>query len=766
MRKCGVMRSGVVCTVVALGLVASFPSPAAAQKPGNGPSAPLPAPARSAEGRLLVTAASAVGAIRVDGLLDEEVWRRAIPVSGFVQAEPQEGQPSTEVTEVRVALDDATLYIAAFCRDRTPASGIVTQIREDFGNSDQDTFEVILDTFADRQNGFVFMTNRVGSRADQQITNEGRQTNSTWDAVWFVATRSTDEGWTVEMAIPFNSLRFEPGATPHWGINFSRRIRRNNEVAYWSPVPRAYTLARLSLAGNLEGLPDLEPGRNLQVKPYVVAQTARGASAGASFDPGADIGVDIKYGVTPSLTFDGTLNPDFAQVEADELTVNVTQFSTFYPEKREFFIENAGVFYVGDAPRNFRGSTGGGGRFSASTGGPGRETDLLLFHSRRVGLDDEGIPIDIFGGARLTGNAGGFELGLLSVQTQATGTRPNTNYSVLRARRGGSSGSYVGGIVQLRQSTDDGADYNRAFGMDGNLRVGTADLNAYLVGTQSPGAQGGQYALQTSFNQEGNFAHLKVTYLNIGEGFQSDLSYYRRTGVQKAALDFGVRPRPPALRARGIREVHPHITWNYYMDLSGRMISKRLHTAVSLVFEKGGDLEISMNPQYDEINSPLSLSPNAAPVPPGAYSWNELALRGGTNSSLPVSVSGNLETGGLWSGTATSVSVNLNVRPTPQSLLSLGVNRVDADLGIPDGKFVKAVWTLRANYSFTTNMYVDSLVQLDRDANRFNANIRFNLIHHPLSDFFVVYNEQQFRDDPEIPAGRSVILKFTRMVAF
>jgi len=760
------MRSRLARSLASLVLVATFPSPALAQKPGNGPTSPVPAPARSADGRLLVTAVAVTGEIRVDGLLDEEAWRRATPVTGFVQAEPLEGQPSTEPTEVRVALDRATLYIAAFCRDRAPGSGIVTQIREDFGNSDQDTFEVILDTFADRQNGFVFMTNRAGSRADQQITNEGRQTNSTWDAVWFVATRDTDEGWTVEMAIPFNSLRFEPGATARWGINFSRRIRRNNEVAYWSPVPRAYTLARLSLAGNLEGLPDLQPGRNLQVKPYLVAQTVRSASAGASFDPGADVGVDVKYGVTPSLTFDGTLNPDFAQVEADELTVNVTQFSTFYPEKRDFFIENAGVFYVGDAPRNFRGSTGGGGRFSASTGGPGRETDLLLFHSRRIGLDDAGVPIDIFGGARLTGNAAGFELGLLSVQTRATGTQPNTNYSVLRARRGGSSGSYVGGIVQLRQSTDDGSDYNRVFGVDGNVRVGTADLNAYLVGTETPGAGGGQYAFQTSFNQEGNLAHLKVTYLNIGEGFQSDLSYYRRTGVQKGALDVGVRPRPAALRARGIREVHPHLTWNYYTDLSGRMISKRLHTALSVVFEKGGDVEISMNPQYDEISSPLSLSPNAAAVPPGAYSWHEFALRGGTNASLPVSVSGNVETGGLWSGTATSLSLNLNVRPTPQSLLSLGINRVDADLRIPDGEFVKAVWTLRANYSFTTNMYVDSLVQFDRDANRFNANIRLNFIHHPLSDFFVVYNEQQFRDDPGVPAGRSVILKFTRMVAF
>ncbi len=762
MSRVALVRLGVACLVVV------FASPALAQRTtGNGTPEPATGAApRSADGRLLVTATESLTEIRLDGILDEDAWRRATPVSGFVQAEPREGEPATEHTEVRVIFDESTLYIAAVCRDREPGSGVVTQIRKDFGNSDQDTFEVVIDTFADRQNGFVFMTNRAGSRADQQITNEGRQTNSTWDTVWFVATTDGDEGWTVEMAIPFKSLRFNPGETGAWGINFSRRIRKNNEVAYWSPVPRAYTLARVSLAGNLEGLPPLQPGRNLQVKPYLLAQTVRTTEAGTAYDPGAAIGVDVKYGVTPSLTFDGTVNPDFAQVEADELTVNLTQFSTFYPEKREFFIENAGTFYVGDAPRNYRGSSGGGGRFSSSNFGPGRETDLLLFHSRRIGLDDGGLPVDIFGGGRLTGNAGGVELGLLTVQTQKTGELPNTNYSVLRARRAGRTGSYVGGTFMMRQSTDDSGDYNRVYGVDGNWRIGTADLNAYAVKTQTPGIENGQYAFQTSFTQEGNFAHLKLTYLNIGEGFQSDLSYYQRTGVQKGQLETGVRPRPAALRARGIREIHPHITWNYYTDLSGRMLAKRLHSGVSFMFERGGDIEFSVNPQYDEIDEPLELSPNAAPVPPGAYSGNEWAIRAGSDASRRFSVSFMFESGMLWSGTANTISVTGTFRPTPESFVSLGLNRVDADLGIPDGQFVKDVWTLRTNYSFTTNMYIDSLVQYDGDVNRFNANIRFNFIHHPLSDLFVVYNEQQFRDDPLGQPGRSFVVKFTRMMAF
>ncbi len=233
--------------------VASGPAPARSVP------AATPAP-RSPDGRLLVVAAPATGPVRIDGRLDDDVWRTAAPVSGFVQSEPLDGQPATDRTDVRVAYDKDTLYIAAVCHDRAPRRGVISQIREDFTSSDQDTFEVILDTFADRRNGFVFITNRAGARSDQQVANEGREINASWDAVWFVRTQESAEGWTVEMAVPFTSLRFNEESPGGWGINFSRRIRRKNEVDFWSPVSRAYNLARVSLAGNLGGLPDLRAG--------------------------------------------------------------------------------------------------------------------------------------------------------------------------------------------------------------------------------------------------------------------------------------------------------------------------------------------------------------------------------------------------------------------------------------------------------------------------------------------------------------------------
>ncbi len=739
--------------LIALAVLARLPIPAAAQT-ATPTRAAQQSGARSPDGRLLISAARATSPITIDGVLDEDVWKTGTPVAGFVQAEPKEGQPASDDTEVRIAVDGTTLYIAAVCRDGTPDIGVISQIREDFGNSDQDTYEVILDTFADRQNGFVFMTNRAGARSDQQVANEGRETNTSWDAVWFVRTSQTADAWIVEMAVPFKSLRFEPGDAAYWGINFSRRIRHRNEVDYWSPVPRVFTLSRVSLAGNLEGLPSASPGRNLQEKPSVLGETVRATGFGTAFDATANAGVDVKYGVTPAVTLDLTARPDFAQVEADQLTVNLTQFSTFYPEKREFFLENSGIFYVGDAART---------RMSVT---PTPDEDLLLFHSRRIGLTADGRPLDVYGGARLTGRMGGYELGVLTMQVAGTKTTPNTNYTVVRARRNLRPGSDIGGIFQMRQSAERADDRNQVYGVDANFRFGTTDWNSYVIRTATPGRTSGQYAVRTSINREGNFFHGKVGYLNIGEGFQDDLGYYRRTGTQKLLLDVGIRPRPASLQARGIRELHPHIVGNYYTDMAGRMVAKRLHTGFTFFMNDGSFLEPSVNPVSDTLTQPLLLAPGVPPVPPGSYSWTEYQLRYISDSSKPLSLNAGFTAGGLWTGAQRSVSLSGVIRPSHQFRLSLGVTRTAADLGAPNTDFVTAVWTMRVNYSFTTNMFLDSLVQYDEDRNRFNANIRFNLIHHPLSDLFIVYNEQQVRNDPTVTAGRSFIVKVTRMMAF
>lgn len=708
---------------------------------------------RTDEERPRVTAVAANGPVRVDGALDDDVWQRAEPVTGFTQAEPREGQAATERTEVRMAFDDGTLYIGAYLHDSDPQGLVVTDIKKDFTDSEQDVFAVILDTFRDHRNGYVFMTNPEGARADQQVANEGREINASWDAVWEVRSRRVADGWTTEMAIPFRALRFDEGVDRPWGINFSRRIRRKNELAYWSPVPRAFALTRVSLAGDLYGLPQASGGRDLRVKPYVLASEAR-ATGVEEYDGRREAGLDVKARVLDAFTLDLTLNPDFAQVEADVQQVNLTQFSQFFPEKREFFLENSGLFYVGDAARNNR-----------VVAVPTPDEDLLMFFSRRVGVADDGRAIPITAGGRLTGKVGGTSIGAIMMRTDDVDGVDGSDYAVVRVRQDVGSGSDVGAIFQTRRGGGD--DVNTVFGGDATFRfLGSIDWNAYVVGTDAPGLEGGQYAWRTSLNREGNWLHAKGGVMEIGENFQNDLGHYRRTGMRKYFADIGIRPRPESLRRRGVREMHPHIVWNYYEDLSGNIVGKNLHTGYTFFMNDGAFWELSVNPKFERIESPFRIARGIDPIPAGSYGWTEYQLRGNSDPSKAFSWGATGILGGLWSGTQRTVNANVTLRPSHRFSLETRLQRTAGDLDLPEAEFTKTFWTFRSNFSFNTDMFIDALVQYDPGSEQINSNIRFNFIHHPLSDLFLVFNEQRFHTGEPVAPGRNLTLKGTYMVAF
>ncbi len=714
---------------------------------------------RSEGDRLRIDAVEAEAGVRVDGVLDDEVWSRARPVTGFVQAEPREGQPATERTEVRIAWDAENLYIGAYLHDEAPDGVVVTDIKKDFVETEQDAFSVILDTFHDRRNGYLFSTNPEGARADQQVANEGREINQSWDAIWRVRSRRVEDGWTTEMAIPFRALRFDEGVDRPWGINFRRRIRRKNEIAYWSPVPRAYELTRVSLAGDLYGLPRASGGRDLRVKPYVMGAEVR-ATGVKDYETRREVGVDMKARVLDAFTLDLTVNPDFAQVEADVQQVNLTQFSQFFPEKREFFLENSGLFYVGDAARN--------NRVNAV---PTPDEDLLLFFSRRVGVADDGRAIPIRAGGRLTGRVGGTNIGAIAMRTDDVGGTPGSDYAVLRVRQNVLEGSDVGAIFMMRDARraipDLGDDYNRVYGADANIRFfGNVDWNTYVVGTKSPGLDAGQYAWRTSLNREANFVHIKVGAMQLGDGFRDDLGFYRRTGVRKYLIDFGLRPRLDVMRRHGVREMHPHIVWNYYEDLSGRMVAKNLHSGYTFFMSDGAYWELSVNPAFERIEAPFRISPDIDAIPAGSYGWTTWQFKGSTDPSRMVAVGVTGIVGGLWSGTQRTVNTNITLRPSFRFFLDAALQRTYGDLDLPDARFTKTFWTFRSNYSFNTNMFIDALVQYDPGSELINTNVRFNLIHHPLSDLFIVFNEQRFATGEDVPPGRGLTIKATQMVAF
>ena len=705
-------------------------------------------------GRPTLAAALVSTPVNLDGLLDEDVWKTAPVADRFVQAEPKDGQPATEDTEVRVAFDEDSLYIAAYCHDREVDKAITAALRKDFREDEQDSFGVALDTFRDRRNGYIFFTNPAGAKADQQFANEGREVNASWDAVWWVATRKVADGWTVEMRIPFKSLRFEKSDRSVWGINFMRRIRRRNEIDYWSPVARAYTFARVSLAGDLSGLDAGTPGRDLRVKPYVAGTTVR--PLGGEFDNHGDVGLDLKAAVTSSLTLDVTVNPDFAQAEADEQQVNLTQFSQFFPEKRDFFLENSGIFYIGDAARNNRVNPT-----------PTPDEDLLPFFSRRIGLSASGLPIPISAGGRLTGRAGRFTVGGLFVHTRESEGQHSNLFGVLRLRRNILKNSDVGAIFMTRTAPGRDNDYNRVFGFDATIRLPQAiDWSLYALKSQSPGKTGGQEVFRTSLNREGNFLHAKAGVMWIDPQFTDDLGYMRRTGVRKSFTDTGIRPRPASLRKYGVRELHPHITWNYFNDLDGKFLAKRLHTGFSVFFNGGGLIEYSVNGEADTLARPFRINRRFDPIPAGFYDWTTHLIKIQTDASRILSANLDVGRGGLWNGRQQSLIPLVKFRPSYRFSISAGLSRNKIDLDPIHAHFVQSLWTFRGNYSFNRNMFLDALVQYDRDQRLRNTNVRFNFIHRPLSDLYVVYNEQKI-DTPEAPAaGRSLVVKFTRMMSF
>jgi hypothetical protein len=708
----------------------------------------------SPDGRRQMTAVRLSGAITLDGVLDDEAWSKAVPASGFIQADPREGEPATENTDVRVVYDDEYLYIGAHLFDSDPAAIVINEIRKDFAGREQDSFEVLLDTFADRRNGFVFATNAEGAKADTQIANEGRDVNTNWDAVWWVEARTGADGWTAEFRIPFKTLRFRGGDATRWGINFSRRVRRKNEVSYWSPVSRAYTIYRASADGDLNGLPSLRPGRNLRIKPFVLGGVLRGVGE-SRFGSNASAGIDVKAGVTPSLALDITVNPDFAQAEADEQQVNLTQFSLFYPEKREFFLENSGIFYFGDIPRNQRQTT----RFRPP------EEDLLLFFSRRIGLTTSGEEEPLYGGVRLTGRAGRFGVGLMTMQSEGEDGTPGNNYTVMRLRRDVFGSSDIGAIVLSRQPAGGQQDFNRVGGLDANFRFfKSLSLNTFAARSESPGVTTNQSAAKASIGWEDSAKRLQASIMTIGEGFRDDLGFVRRTGVTRQFYDAAWMPQPEALRRRGIRQLQPHArVWNY-VDPAGNLVSRLAHAAVQVTAENAAWIEYAFEPRVEAISRPFTIHPDIA-IPVGRYDWTQHLIAIESDHSRAFSGSARFLLGDFWSGTQRTVQTSLLYRPTYRMVFDVGLQVSDIDLQIPQASFVSTLANVRVGYSFSSNMFLDSLVQYRTDVRQFSANVRFNLIHRPLSDFFIVYNESQFADSAQT-AGRSVIVKYTQMFAF
>jgi hypothetical protein len=700
-------------------------------------------------------ATRAAGPIDVDGRLDEGAWLAAPVAKNFVQNDPREGEPATFDTEVRLLYDDDALYIGVFAKDDSPDSIIVSELRKDFNTGNGDSFQVVIDTFHDERNGYQFAVNPAGAKWDSQMSNEGRDQNSNWDGVWDVRARIAEDGWYAEIRIPFRTLKFSQESDQTWGINFQRRLRRLNENSYWSPIQRIYQLSRVSMAGTLVGLQGLRPGHNLRVKPYALASTSRVSPSPYNGD--FDAGFDVKYGVTSGLTWDFTVNTDFSQVEADEQQINLTRFSLFFPEKRDFFLENSGIFQFGVA------SAGGGG------GGGGRQNpsqDMILFFSRQIGLSESGSAIPIFGGTRLTGRAGGFSLGVLNMQQRREGTSPAANFTALRLRRDILAQSDIG--VMLLNKDASGASYNRVLGADANFRFfQRLDLNFAGARTFSPelavpGA-GDDWYSKTSFSYRDNRIETRGGYQTIGERFNNEMGFVPRRGVNNGELHVGARFRP-RFASKWLRETYPHWQVENFSRRDGGLESRYMDWHWPFTFHNSSFVEIGVNPNVEVIRTafPINTRRNIR-VMPGRYEFNEYFLLANTNAAAPVSFNTRYSIGDFYDGYRRGYTVGTTVRASEH--FNVSANLQFNDIELPQGAFTTTLVTGRVNYFFNTSVFLNTLLQYNTDARQWSSNVRFNVIHRPLSDIFFVYNERRESRTGEL-LDRAIVAKMTYLISF
>ena len=713
-------------------------------------------PAASA-GRPAVTALRVEHAPVIDGeVLADPVWKAALPASTFSQEQPEEGQPASERTEVRIVYTADTLYLGVICFDRDPKSIIVSDARRDAPLDQTDSIQVIFDTYRDSLNGFVFGTNPAGIEYDGQVTNEGqgggglglgqRQQagsgggfNLNWDGVWEVRTRISEVGWSAEFAIPFRTLRYPGGVNQTWGVNFQRNIRRRNERSYWAPISRQYSLYRLSLAGSLVGIqtPVL---RNFKATPYVLGNVKQSGQRPVDAVLLGQAGGDAKFNLTPSLTLDATVNTDFAQVEVDDQQVNLDRFNLFFPEKRPFFLENAGFFSVGN---------------------PG---EVDLFFSRRIGISPDTGPVPIGGGARVSGKAGKFNIGLLNMQTRRVQDRvAANNFSVARLSRDLPNRSSIGVLFVNREGTGrhaGAADYNRTFALDGKaaLRQSTV-VSGFVAKTQTPGVHGNDHAFNVRSRTSVPRFDLELGYQEVGSRFNPEVGFLSRRAYRKPDVRFNTRWRPAGTI---LQELRPHTSYRAFVGFDGFVESVQWHIDNHWQFRNSSEIHTGINLTEEGVRTPFEIYPRIF-VPQGSYKHEEAQLVLMTNQGAPASLELRTILGGFFGGRRVQLNPTLRMRLGDALTTELAYQR--NDIRLPWGDFTTNLLRVRLSYAFTTHAFVQGLVQYNDRADVWSANARFGWLRAGNTGLFLVYTDTRALDDLFVrPArtDRSFILKFSR----
>ena len=694
----------------------------------------------------------------MDGnVIDDEAWSSINPIISFTQKSPDEGQVATEKTAVRIMYSEQMFYVSVICYDSNPEGIVISDTRRDAPLNNTDSFMFILDTFHDQQNGFVFGTNAGGIEYDAQVSGggEGMSISSTrqsvgvganfninWDAAWDVKTEIGEYGWSAEFAIPFKTLRFSSAKDQSWGANFQRTIARKNEHVFWSPIPRQFSLNRLALEGTLTGI-NVPTDRNIKLMPYVLGNNNKVINETSYSESEGDFGLDAKVGVTSSLTMDITYNTDFAQVEADEQQVNLDRFSLFFPEKRAFFLENAGLFSAGENTYY----------------GP----DIEMFFSRRIGIVS-GSRVPILGGGRLTGDLGGFKLGILNMRTGSVkNVSDGDDYGVFRLKKELPNRTYFGGMITRKKGLGDAGYINQSYSVDGALGIGDAiQLIGFAAKTDpAPGIKGNNdsyaYVLEANRNTQ-SFTN-QIRYSEVGKNFNPEMGFVKRLGYRKVLFRILNRTRPKDFF--GILELRPHITyWGYWKLEDGFQETGFLHIDNHWEFRNGFRIDTGINFTKEGVVDSFQIV-SGEWVPPSTYDNKELHIRTNTNLTKPFSIILVTKIGGFFNGDRKNFDTTLRYRFGNRftSEVISKYNDVKLDDG---GEFITHLMRGRLTYALSSNIYIQSLLQYNNQSDEWSMNWRFIWQQSAATGLYIVYNEAQDYDGiPITKSTKSFVLKYS-----
>lgn len=678
---------------------------------------------------------------QIDGVLDEALWQDIPVISDFVQREPVDGGVPSERTEVRIAFDESNLYFGFVFYDSEPDL-IRRSILHREGRIDQDDHVWIgLDTYGDDRNAYLFELNPFGTQGDALFNDESMTLDDwNWEGVYSSEARITDEGWTLEVAIPFTTIRFSDAVAPEMGIAIRRAIRRKNEEVYWPHIPQQFRggMTNVSQYATLTGLQDLRKGRYMELKPFGIL--GRSKVAGEPRNDLKDIGVDFKYAVTSNLAVDLTYNTDFAQVEADNVQINLTRFNLFFPEKREFFLERAGLFSFG------------------------KSRDTEVFFSRRIGLEN-----DIIGGGRVTGQVGPFSVGALSLHTDdldtTSGVVPGANNSVVRLRADVFPRMTWGGIVTNRQNGD---GHNRTVGTDAQIRFwNSSSVDAWVASVWDSGAERSTAGAVDVQLQPERWYSFGANYQSVDENFDPALGFVRRRDMVKYGGSGAWTPRfesSPWARSLVMALVVDRVDGQDGEQQSSSQLSHNM-----LSFQTGDWVSVNFRRRFERLETPGQIQERQLPV--GDYDFFAVDGSFRTNQSRTISGAANLSVGEFWNGDRTGYGGSLMWKTGPFLTLTGSVNRNQIDLPVPDGNFSTTILSLDVLGAVSRNLFANALVQWDDVSKVLQANIRIDWIHTPGSDLFVVLDTGYLTGDlldPRDPRWlrRTGVVKLTYLIAF